>query len=148
MLHHFSRDLHHYFADNFQVLKTEKIGNERIFVGGDRWFLADWFLADWFARRGGRSIGNAWCRVFLPRCLGGRGLPCSFFLFSLSSLLFENKKNRSQARNPSFSPFFFARRIRPCTCFVSTPIDLPNSLMTGVFRFCCCCFFEGSGVAW
>jgi len=59
---------------------------------------------------------------------------------SLSSLLFffeeRKQKNPLQARNPSFSPFFFARRMRPCTCFVSTPIDLPNSLMTGVcFEF-------------
>lgn len=35
-----------------------------------------------------------------------------------------------QARKPSFSPFFFARRISPCTCLLSAPSCLQNSLMT------------------
>lgn len=34
------------------------------------------------------------------------------------------------ARNPSISPFFFARRINPCLCFVSAPTDLQNSVIT------------------
>eukprot|EP00879_Flechtneria_rotunda_P020935 GHRR01022044.1.p1 GENE.GHRR01022044.1~~GHRR01022044.1.p1 ORF type:complete len:168 (-),score=4.91 GHRR01022044.1:106-609(-) len=35
-----------------------------------------------------------------------------------------------QARNPSFSPFNFARRMTPCTCLLSTPICLQKSLIT------------------
>ena len=35
-----------------------------------------------------------------------------------------------QARNPSHSPFFFASLIKPCACFVCTPICLQKSLMT------------------
>lgn len=34
------------------------------------------------------------------------------------------------ARNPSFSPFFFANLINPCFCFASAPIDLQNSPIT------------------
>ena len=36
----------------------------------------------------------------------------------------------SYDKNPSFSPFCFARRMRPCTCLLSTPTFLPKSLMT------------------
>ena len=34
------------------------------------------------------------------------------------------------ARNPSLSPFFLARRINPCLCLASAPIDLQNSVIT------------------
>jgi len=34
------------------------------------------------------------------------------------------------ARNPNFSPFFFANLINPCLCFASAPIDLQNSPIT------------------
>lgn len=34
------------------------------------------------------------------------------------------------ARKPSFSPFFFANRISPCTCLPSAPSCLQKSLMT------------------
>ncbi len=37
--------------------------------------------------------------------------------------------NVTYAKNPSHSPFFFAKRIRPCACFVCTPICLQKSLM-------------------
>ena len=35
-----------------------------------------------------------------------------------------------QARNPSFSPFFLARRMSPCRCLESAPMVLQNSVMT------------------
>ena len=40
-----------------------------------------------------------------------------------------------QARNPSFSPFFLARRMSPCRCLESAPMVLQNSVMTCLIRF-------------
>lgn len=36
----------------------------------------------------------------------------------------------SYAKNPNFSPFFLAKRIKACLCLASAPIDLQNSVIT------------------
>ena len=56
----------------------------------------------------------------------------------LPSCVVRQRVHSFYARNPSFSPFFFASLITPCTCLLSTPNCLQKSLMTA----------QGGGRGW
>jgi hypothetical protein len=84
-----------------------------------------------------RPAGNGECdTATMDVVLQRQGHPRKLFSLPLLKLSYEKNKSypsltkHNYARNPSFSPFFFASRINPCLCFASAPIDLQNSPMT------------------